>query len=550
MEIGETSDIGRLDPAQCAIWLNLDHALEYGPEMFRLAMLSYAVPLGDDHKRYVSSCRSQMQRASAVNAFTTYSHETRHFHDMLATPYGSFLARQYAGATLEFCSLQSDILLQLPSIYIPLKEWAINADFLAEAFPGLAKPTPRLVQASASYDELSKKLAVFNSGSSAEASALGIDARGLLESSAIAMQELEIRIAFGDDSAADFRHAMLSGPAGPHYYTAYRLLNEAAEGNLSLESIILCVIASLCGDFQERNPDVPRYPADLFCLILGIVKETAQGTVWKDPEHTLAVLDSLWTRLQGRTLAEAIRSSASINEIVLRRFANGAEQLSKSSSRYFVDAQVVVDWFADFCRLQEQMTSIVSNDILSYCSADYGVLQRQLPVPIMIITTDVGLPLSSGEEPFDEGFQVLGALSVPVRALEGHPMWNTNEWSSDETVRVVTAFTPRKPLLAVSNVNPEYDRWMAYLGQVAGLRLLLEGRSALRGPWVDEYLMLLDLFGTEVLAADGKVSTPALSLAASPTIEQLIKELPNRQPDFDPVFREFIEAVRSRKKAR
>src|SRR5437762_1481050 len=90
---------GRFDPATFGLWINLDYVLEHSDfqGLLPLMLPTFAYDLTAEHRAYIEG-KSDAEMLRAANCFTVASHEARHFPDLLASPYGSMLARQFTRA--------------------------------------------------------------------------------------------------------------------------------------------------------------------------------------------------------------------------------------------------------------------------------------------------------------------------------------------------------------------------------------------------------------------------------------------------------------------
>jgi hypothetical protein len=87
---------------------------------------SFYLPVTDEHRAFVVDRKPGTERGFAAVAFSTATHESRHFHNLLFTTYGSVLARQHTRAALLLRSCFNEMLFRSPMLVVPLHEWQRN----------------------------------------------------------------------------------------------------------------------------------------------------------------------------------------------------------------------------------------------------------------------------------------------------------------------------------------------------------------------------------------------------------------------------------------
>ena len=146
MDTFEQTGFGRVDPSSFGMWLNVDKALAH-PDYERFGPLmwsSFLFPLHDDHKTYLRRLTNEEDVQLVLNAFTLFTHEARHFHDLLLCPYGSMLMRQYTRAALYYLFLRRDLIFRHKAIYVPLSDWVAHGTKLQRVYRDLDTPSPTL----------------------------------------------------------------------------------------------------------------------------------------------------------------------------------------------------------------------------------------------------------------------------------------------------------------------------------------------------------------------------------------------------------------------
>ena len=138
------SDLGRLDIGHLGLWLNFDGIRGHDEARLRkLATAAAELRIGAEHQAYADELADERARTEAMALFTSVAHETRHFHDLLMTPYGSALMGHHMRAAF---ALQSALgsLAAASVIVVPLRDWDDLLPVLRRIVPELEPPPGRL----------------------------------------------------------------------------------------------------------------------------------------------------------------------------------------------------------------------------------------------------------------------------------------------------------------------------------------------------------------------------------------------------------------------
>src|SRR5262245_24338808 len=93
---------GRFDPLVFGIRLRLavPSVQHEAGERMQFALSSFAIPHFLLQPEYLFKLTDEMDIQDALLTFTSAIHETKHFHDLLSTPYGIMLARHFSRLAL------------------------------------------------------------------------------------------------------------------------------------------------------------------------------------------------------------------------------------------------------------------------------------------------------------------------------------------------------------------------------------------------------------------------------------------------------------------
>jgi hypothetical protein len=292
MDSFELSGFGRFDSSVFGLRLNLDRAIAdpFDPELLALTLKSFHGPLDDRHRRYVAGLGDPARRSLAIALFTLACHETKHFHDLLVTPYGSVLMRQYTTLALASLSCTDDLVKPNGVIALPLRDWADDWPVYSKMTPALGEPPKAVLDLAGLIGTMLAALKKFDGGSIKLPDHLNhLTASTILEGLAITAQERTIVSSFGEAGIPVFRKQFDSEPVAKRYFGSQWFIEDFLGMPLADNAVELILLASLCGNFQEQDRNRPRYPTNVLLEMLAwLRKNRAAALPDASPEEVLA----------------------------------------------------------------------------------------------------------------------------------------------------------------------------------------------------------------------------------------------------------------------
>src|SRR5215472_2692531 len=166
MDIFEPMGFGRFDSSIFGLRLNLDRAITepFDPDLLQLTLESFHRPIGQKHRKYVADIQDSEKKSLAVSLFTLSCHETKHFHDLLITPYGSMLMRQFTRLALLSLCCFSDLFLRNDTIMLPLRDWVSDWEIYTGIIPPLREPSENIKAIADAVETMMTKLRAFDTG--------------------------------------------------------------------------------------------------------------------------------------------------------------------------------------------------------------------------------------------------------------------------------------------------------------------------------------------------------------------------------------------------
>lgn len=553
MERLERAGFGRFDPSNFGLWLNIELVVtsHLGTELTPLTMSSFHFALGDKHREFIEKLTDD-DLTFTLNCFTMFAHERRHFHDLLATPYGSMLMRQYTRQTLLSLACYHDICFISEAIAVPLSSWVTNADMFALGH-NVPPPSDNLRQLHKSLSVMQEELAFFNKGTIRlpEPFTL-VDATAILEGLAILTQEHEVEKHFGPAKMPAFWDTFRDSRVNQKYYSAIALCTDFLGPNVPREFLSYCLLASLCGDFADPNPDRFRYPTDLLINLLLWLQKKCDISAVDNFEHFFIIVDDFFEQTYGGNLQDMVTKAAKANEQVSAAFTEMVEQLEKKFNSYPAFRRVL-GVFENFRKVQDPFASNIMIDPLWYVSAAYNESVAALPVPVIFLECTTGLPVDSFLEEFYyiQTETRINLAQFPPAIAQGFKHLADHEG----VARAAHIFSPRahrfqKPSgkypMRVQFQVPEIDveLWQQVFDDASGtLRFLLEGPDGMVEPLFKTILLGLAIVGVRVYAISGELLPPPIpedpdDASVAPAFRKLLA---------DSRFREALKTLRARR---
>jgi hypothetical protein len=556
IDIFEPTGFGRFDSSIFGLRLNLDRAITepFDAELLRLTLLSFHSPIGADHRSYFEGLQDDERKSLAVSLFTLSQHETKHFHDLLITPYGSMLMRQYTRLALLSFSCFHDIFLRNSAIMLPLRAWASDWELYGGMSPAPAKPSENVRELASVIDTMSMKLKTFDEGITQLPTTLShLTASSILEGLAIIVQEHKIVSNFGENGLRSFRQ-IFDASAAQLYYGALSFVTSFFEVRPTADIVSLLLFASLFGNFQDADPNRFRYPKDVLVQMMIWLKEhrplVFQGA---SSEDAFSCVDEYFEQELGDDLQGMQIQAAKANEGVLAAFSDITRKYEEHSPVEGERARGVLELFSNFRDVQAPTSANVMINPSWYISVDYSENAHLLPTPIFYIETEKGFP---ADDDLERVYYVQSESRIDVSGLSGSEKQRFKLHTDTNVVRIAQRLAPLFSIQPDKSASkglptsfmfkvPDLDLTAWYRGydQIYSLlRSLIEG---FEGKMMDADRRELDFMFATVgvrVYSNGRIRDPVdlptdwTSEAVDPTIRKMMS---------DPKFSAVMEHLRA-----
>lgn len=557
-----STTFGQLDKTFLGLWLNADPIVRspHAERALPLFWRSLYQPVSEDHRAFVAASTSGSERGLAAAAFTAATHESRHFHDLLFSTYGSVLARQHVRAALLVRTCLNQMLFRSRMMIVPLDAWRDYWQTLHVADDRVEPPAPALADLGDALRIMRTKLDAFNQGVFCPAQ-LKITATGILEAIAGTVQARTIHREFGQEASTDFLDLMRETGAYDRYYGVLERVSGVL-GPMPAEAMLLLLEASLCGNFQDPRQEVPRYPADLLLAMLA----------WLERNHIrpgrLATFGDLYTKVDdffdyqfGEDLQGTVIQAAKLNwDQALPTFREMAKAIPGSgTSEADQGAAAAVDAFESFTRTGAALGGNVCQDPSWFCGEHYYRVWNHLPRPLVLVGTNYGIPITPDLDRVFDVHQSVGVVShdkaagrttdPPPQLLDRLP-GGTGRFALLVSMRPALVRGLSKDVelpIAAQFVMPPVDlqAWVQhYEGTTVLLRFLMEGEeSALTALDQRLILSLFSLVGTDIYGLADRLDMPS----AADALAAAVRDPYLNRKYADPEFLKLLATLRSQK---
>jgi hypothetical protein len=505
---------GYLDPNNLGLSVCLDSlfddtAPERTLEHLNLVALTSVGHPDARHQAFLSSTKPD-QQGRVIASFSVFAHETRHFHDLLLTCYGSFLLRQALQLNMAYFNmLRDDIVYLCDAIYLPLNEWVNNRELLRRFHPQLSPPTENIVRYVRESEQHEALLAKFEQGTSKRSP---VTASCLLEASAIIAQEEYVRSNFGVESVRPF-WSIFQGEAQRHYFGALDTLQTVLKREVPLDMQAFIIFAALCGDYRGKSGISGSTPPDAFVLILSELT-SKKIDLFSPPDVSAAVNECFERWGWGSPFAAIKRAHRENRELldVYRRTYEG-EELHKS-----VEACLAA--FENYCDVQDAYLQWFSDGHKGYFDLrQYSRDLFSLPLPPLYFECVRGLPYT---DVLMTAFEMESGQSVRVNELPVELAGQLTDYHDRDGFLNLWHSISFRGSEAAEGFSPKVNigAWRETCHWTTHSRFLLESNRASIPPYaVDDQLMGLSACGVTVITAEGVQQTQSKARPGSVTAE-------------------------------
>jgi len=544
IDLFEESGYGRFDPSTFGLWVRVDRAIEHPryADWGALMWETFQAPPHEGHVEYLADAPAD-DLPLLLSAFSLWAHESRHFFDLLATPYGAAVMRTAVHAALGYLQIVDELEYQYRGIMLPLSEWVEYGRVVHHAFGKLSKPSPGVEETVDLWRRLSGMLETFDFGRFADPANAPVSARSILEGSAVLHQERHLYTHFGLERAETFRRYVCAGEAASLYYGPALFLRQAiagAGGSPDSSAVSYLLLATLCGDWHSNRGSEPHYPAEIYVQLIDWLGRSGAAAAVTDLESSWGVVDAFFEEERGQAPAEALARAADHNEAAAEQFHSMVAGIEENWQQESVEGRRLVELFDDY-RVASASLALAVFGAPDWYFGYYDQTESALPVPLLFLESDTGVPV---DDFIRENYAIVVAGNLPgpqlgIAWFEGAAGLDAvlggeklvSGVGGPEAARVLS------PLGAGDDVRLapiDLELWRAVHADIGAIRLFAEGPDqGVSAHMVDRAVARLGVLGTAVYTRAGELPAP---LASSDAFE-------------DPGVTERIEEIRRRKLA-
>lgn len=521
-------EVGRLDVSHLGMWLNLDRArADSDDALVRLLAAATDHDITDEHREYLDGIADPVRRATTTALFTAIAHESRHFHDLLLSPYGAVVMNHHIRAAMTILSSLGSLTAQ-PAMIVPLTEWTSLLPLFSRLDPDLGLPTAKLDNLIATLDEIERDLRALDRGIHFPDTPL--TTTQILEASAAWVQIGLSGRMLGLDGANQLLTLIKEGAARDRYLGALTYMQERL-GWLPSGASQLLLLAALCGDGFSAKPDALRSPVDVLVVLtswLGqqdgfpLPEPTADSDVAAVIGRVHELVNEFFARVCGEDLAGMMTAASD------QTVANVAEwerrvadvDLEGFSGRYI---QQAINVYRSFSAVSGTLVANFAMNPIWYLVDRYLDVLPALPRPVTYFWSEHGFATTPE---LQEQFYVQHELVVPHQegldkeAVLAPMMADLRARAFDDgsALRLALVIAPRSvnhripaPGAFTFHLDDiDVMSWLGYFDAAVPLaRLLTEGPSdSLPVGVMTQALQLLGIRGTKIYSRSGLIPAP------------------------------------------
>ncbi len=500
--------------------------------------------IDDDHRQYVL-LEDDRRHAEAVATFTSVAHESRHFHDLVMTPYGSALMAQHMRAAF---AVQTSLgsLASSDSLILPLHEWDKHLPLLRLAEPSLRAPGGRLAELAQQLSETTSALAGLDRG--VRWPDEGITATQILEANAYLIQQTFAKESFHQRESLQLLDDLIERRGASRMYRGAVQYVQDHVGVLPNGALSIVFLASLSGDYVTPSEHALRNPVDMLGTLMRFMR-TKPGVPFdmpRDVDGSFERIGVVWkyvdeffrTVFAGRTLVDMLARGVEADEASVKVWEDRIAPVIEDDSLQSLRLEQTLRVYRSFARLGRVLAANFARKPSWYTPAGYVRALPYLPRPITFFTADGGVPATP--ELTNDFYMVQESICDPkagsFRALSQEVQQAVRRAYYDDgsllrSARVISPKTvppgsPPNDLLPLGTEPIDLEAWRGYFDSVVPqLRLLTEGiATKLPKTMRDMALDSLARNGTRVFTAAGEV-------VPHPSAHQLV-ELDTRYPNW------------------
>lgn len=533
--LNSPSEKGRLDASHLGMWINIDD-IRAGNDEVLSHLVTQAMDhiLTDEHRQFLENADIDT-RISALGIFTVAAHESRHFHDMLLTPYGAAVISHHTRQAVTILSSMGS-LMSNPAMVVPITEWTNLWPLLKDVDPSLKLPSPKLENLIAVLQETEDELRALDRGILHPNAP--VTATQILESSAFWVQAgLAGTIPGKLEGSNLFVKSIVDSPARSRYLGAIEYI-QSRLGPIPSAAVQWILLASLCGDVFNVSPGALRSPADvLFELVEWIAKHQefprpapTPDTKWDEEVDLIDILISEFFHRVWNSEVTEMMISASDHTYAFVEMWEQRISGKDNGSPTFAWLQNAVSVYSDFAEVSGRLIANFSMNPNWYFVDQYIDALPALPQPIMFLWSDYGFPTTPD---LRDSFNIQQEIVIPHQKgiisnsnlAAMHAAFSANAYDDGQALRAATVISPKvhpqttfpNEAFAFEMEKLDIESWQLYFDTFAPiLRLLTKGPDGgLPGGIMVQPLQILGLNGTKFYSLSGLLETPPPFFSAS-----------------------------------
>jgi hypothetical protein len=422
MDIFESQGFGRFDTSVFGLRLNFDQLLKAprGDELTRLGLTSFLWPPEQAHRDYIARVTDPKLETQALALFTLARHETRHFHDLLISPYGAALMREFTNLARLALACRQEILTSCSTIILPVTEWASDWQLYRMGDASVDEPPESVKELAAAAGAWLARLRTLNGGVDVDRPySSSVTSESILEGLAILLQQNAVKDLFGPEKMPAFMRIFQSREAANRYYGALNFVAKLFQVQPPTDTMSIMLFASLFGDLGAEAPSSPSSPKELLTGMADwIGRECPQAYASANPGVMLRAVNAYFKASFGESMRGMAIRTARANQAFLRSLLSWHQDNTRLRSDFVrTQEHEILLLFVNYAEAHEATADNVTGNPFWYLSKPYFDHPGVLPNPIIYLESNLGVTFFEGEG-LEKLFYIQGETRLDLAKID------------------------------------------------------------------------------------------------------------------------------------
>jgi len=283
------------------------------------------------------------------------------------------------------------------------------------------------------------------------------------------------------------------------------LVDNLTNNSAPVEIISYLLLVSLCGNFQDLDPQHLRYPPDVLLNILRWLKQkgiNAKKII--DFKEFDKLINNYFLENHGDDLKGIIKQAEKANENQCEAFEKLVARFEEKTNGKLPEAHSVINGFKQFCKVQAHFSKMIFAEPEWYCSMDYIGEEKKLPEPVFFLESKTGIPI---DKELEKLYYIQTETHVSLKEFPSEYQTKYRHLTNNENIiRAAHFLSPKYTWETPHKIEPRL--WQQNYNIISPLKFLTDGPDRLSEYAVKDIMSLFSLVGTKVFDTRGEIIPP------------------------------------------